>query len=214
MTENDPIFGTLKQLDPVRSDLTEQESARAEALLAQLLNSGPASQTGAQRERPTRRTVLLGAAAASVAAISTYVLTRPEPPREAWASLSMAVDVTDLDEVARWSDAVFVASVGEVVGRARSHGIPGTQYRVEVLRALKGDLARQETINELVRFDGGDEPVEQGRTYLLAGRRTPRGLIMIVPIFGDEPVGGVDDPAVLRMERAVRASAATPSPVK
>ncbi|MCG8654121.1 MULTISPECIES: hypothetical protein [unclassified Yimella] len=47
-----------------------------------------------------------------------------------------------------------------------------------------------------------------------AGRRTPRGLIMIVPIFGDEPVGGVDDPAVLRMERAVRASAATPSPVK
>lgn len=90
-----------------------------------------------------------------------------------------AMDVTNKAEVVGNSENVFLAKVIKQVGTTSpSPDIPRTQFEVEVLKNIKGNLKGTEIINQTVGYrkdsDGNEvlvkfenqEPLEPGKTYL------------------------------------------------
>jgi hypothetical protein len=94
------------------------------------------------------------------------------PVEEAGIETSYAFDVTNRRYLAAWADAVVIGRVVEQVSEQE----PRTTYRVEVVRALKGDLTGAVQVRQLgyvddqnVAHETADQPLlTPGRTYMLA----------------------------------------------
>ena len=95
--------------------------------------------------------------------------------------MDSAFDVTDPQQLAGWADAVFVGTVIEQVGTKAVGPFPETQFSVEVLQTLKGDVAGQILVNQQGGYgtDGtlyllDDDPlIEPGATYLMSAGFLP-----------------------------------------
>lgn len=165
-------------------------------------------------------TIVLAAAVAAVAAHLAVKTLSPEPPLRMEASY--AFDVSDPRELVGSADNVFVGRVVEEVGGEDIAGegggdIPQTQFAVDVVENLKGELRGQVVVNQ----DGGtlpgesrpilltgSEPLEPGESYVLStSRDVPSGWHSIVATgFGDVPVSTEPNPGevLARYRQAVR----------
>ncbi|MEV3989921.1 hypothetical protein AB0J57_13555 [Streptomyces sp. NPDC049837] len=112
------------------------------------------------------------------------------------AEAFFAFDVRDKRKLTGFAEHVFL---GRVVEKAGSEGkgttnpgtvMPQTQFRVEVLRALKGEVGGEVVVNQEGGYDPedkstmlmeGDPLLEPGKTYLFTTKRDPRkGWLSIV----------------------------------
>ncbi|MFE3542810.1 hypothetical protein ACFXK0_07565 [Nocardia sp. NPDC059177] len=93
-----------------------------------------------------------------------------------------AFDTSEPRALAGWADAIFAGTVLERSGSASRTALPETQFRVEVIATLKGDLGHVVTVNqeggnvpgtnEIVVVDG-DPLIAAGTSYLFATRYSP-----------------------------------------
>ncbi|WP_067990909.1 hypothetical protein [Nocardia pseudobrasiliensis] len=109
---------------------------------------------------------------------------------------SWAFDPGDQRQLAGWADAIFVGTVVEKSGTdTRMSTLPETQFRVTMIKALKGELPDSVTVNqqggyvtgkgELVLVDN-DPLISAGKSYLFATRFLPeKNWYTVAPRIGD-----------------------------
>lgn len=120
------------------------------------------------------------------------------PQQTRTSELSFAFPVQDQPTLAGFSDAVFVAEVQKKVGqKPLTEGVPAGQFRVRVIETLKGEVPATVTVTQEggVEDSGdmllveGDPILQEGDTYLFAGRFDTRsGALVVVPRYGDIPL--------------------------
>ncbi|WP_423488721.1 hypothetical protein [Mycobacteroides sp. PCS013] len=109
-----------------------------------------------------------------------------------------ATDVRDLRRLAGLAEAVFAGTVSEQSGVIIRYGQANTQFKVNVLQALKGTPANTVTVEQ----EGGrdekknttyiikdDTPLKVGGTYLFAATyRENERVYGIIPVYGNTPL--------------------------
>ena len=104
------------------------------------------------------------------------------------------IDRSDDRQLAGAAHNIFFGQVVEQVGREEYQGTPETQFSVEVLEVLKGDVSGTITVNQEggTYADGatyqvaGDNFLEAGTSYFFATRESSsKGWHTVVPEFGD-----------------------------
>ena len=120
----------------------------------------------------------------------------PGEPNVETISQSNAIDTSDPRKLVGFSDNVFVGKVVEQVGTKSLNSIPETQFKVEVLDNIKGDLNGSVTVNQqgghewnqIVLFEG-DKLLEVGQTYLFATKHLEsENWHTLIPVDGDIPI--------------------------
>lgn len=108
---------------------------------------------------------------------------------------SWAFDLFDQKKLAGASDAIFVGSVIEQIGdESRLEALPETQFRVQVIQTLKGEVPGEVTVSQqggLDRETGktvlleGDPIVLVGKSYIFStGFDSSRGWYTATPMTG------------------------------
>ena len=125
-------------------------------------------------------------------------LTACGSPGAGEAAPGYAFDVTDRRYLAAFADAV-------VVGRIVARTGPGPTYRVELVRALKGDPPAELEVVHVGGDAGEPAPLERGGLYVLVlGRGADGGWTTVAGPTSAVPVAGPDAAPVRDFERAVR----------
>ena len=120
---------------------------------------------------------MLGSASCS-ASLEASMSENPQQTAEAIVAPSAnftpdyVTDVQDQRRLAGLADAIFVGEVLEQIGtKSITEGIPETQFRVQVVESLKGDLSGQVTVNQAM-IDG-DTPIAPGTSYIFSTLSLP-----------------------------------------
>ncbi|MFZ3578668.1 hypothetical protein [Virgibacillus sp. DJP39] len=117
----------------------------------------------------------------------------PGQPKVETVGQSNVIDTSNPRKLVGFSDNVFVGKVIEQIGTKSLNGFPETQFKVEVLDNIKGDLKGTVTVNQqgghewnkIIIFEG-DKLLEAGNTYLFATRYLEReDWYTLVPVHGD-----------------------------
>lgn len=130
---------------------------------------------------------------------------------------SHVFDLANLDQLTAAGDHVFVGRVGPQVSAVRLGVAPETQFQVDVVRRIKGQLPASVLVNQQGGYDGfsnrlvlmeNDEMLETGRSYLFVTRVNPQyGWHTLVPGTGkvrlDPRQGAAGEARVLSYQRAV-----------
>lgn len=107
-----------------------------------------------------------------------------------------AVDVTDDNKLVGAADNVFIGTVIKQTDTKTDREQPQTQFSVEVLENIKGNLKGTVIVNQEGGFetiDGktylvlieGDKLLKHNKTYLFATRVSENGWNTIAPVYGD-----------------------------
>ena len=129
----------------------------------------------------------------------------PGQPNVETVSQSDAFDTSNPRKLVGFSDNVFVGKVIEQVGTKSLNDYPETQFKVEVLDNIKGDLSGTVKVNQqggnewnkIVVFEG-DKLLEAGQTYLFATRYLEsEKWHTLVPVNGDIPIDNKQEKAKL-----------------
>jgi hypothetical protein len=106
------------------------------------------------------------------------------------------VDISNDRELAGVSHNIFVGEVIEQTGNLLVDDMPNTQFKVNVLNNIKGNLTGPVIVNQ----EGGyittndtqylylmenDKLLQPGNTYLFATRASEKGWHTAVPVYGD-----------------------------
>ncbi|MFC0187059.1 hypothetical protein ACFFJY_02105 [Fictibacillus aquaticus] len=102
-------------------------------------------------------------------------------------------DVSNPHMLSSWADNIFI---GEVVKKKGSKSLgeqPETQYVVEVMRSMKGNLNGQVTVNQLAGYNNddlsitkGDNLLKEGQKYLFVTRYLEsEDWYTTVPVYGN-----------------------------
>lgn len=133
--------------------------------------------------------------------------------QDARGSASFIADLNDDRRLAGVVDNIFVGRVVSQVGTKALNTFPETQFKVEVLENVKGNLAGIVVVNqqggflsnELVLMEG-DKLLEVGKTYLFATKPlASEGWHTLVPKYGDIPLANEKE----RTEKITRFKKAT-----
>lgn len=103
-----------------------------------------------------------------------------------------AFDVTDDRYLVGGSDNVFVGKVITQCGSKTRYGNPQTQFTVDVIDNIKGDLTGEVTVcqsggyrNDILTIVKGDKLLEPGKSYLFASRFSKEdNWYYAAPIYG------------------------------
>jgi uncharacterized protein with beta-barrel porin domain len=104
-----------------------------------------------------------------------------------------AVDVSDTRKLVGYAEHVFVGKVIKQAGTKKISGYPETQFEVQVLQTIKGDLDKTITVNQSGGYEGneltvvnGDSLITPGKTYLFATKYLEsENWHTLVPKYGD-----------------------------
>ncbi len=149
------------------------------------------------------RIYFTAAAAVIVATLVASVLTLggrrdgTQPLTVARVEYVAVTDFSDDRRLVGFADDVFL---GRVLGHQRTverEPITETEFRVEVIEAIKGSLGGEVVVTQHggyvagrheIQLMEGDRLLEPGRTYLFATKGTAAGTQLLVPEFGDVEV--------------------------
>ena len=126
--------------------------------------------------------------------------TPPENPIIKTINADYVIDVSDPRKVLGFSDNVFVGKVIKQVS-TRNEYYPETQFEVEVLENIKGEVKGTIKVNQAGGFEGdelflmeGDKQLIDGKTYLFATRYLPEeDWHTVVPVGGDIPYNNEEE---------------------
>ncbi|WP_078410727.1 hypothetical protein [Priestia abyssalis] len=100
-----------------------------------------------------------------------------EPSIKTVSQGNPVADTSNIRELVGISDNVFIGKVTEQVGTKSIRARPETQFKVEVLNNIKGDLHETVKVNQQGGYEWnkiilieGDKLLEKGKTYLFATR--------------------------------------------
>lgn len=118
---------------------------------------------------------------------------------------SNSFDVSDPNKLVGWADSVFIGKVVEQSGSKSLDGFPETQFKVEVLQSIKGDLNGTITVNQQGGYEGNqltlienDSLLEEGKSYLLVTKYLKHeNWHTLVPVYGDIEIQNEDHKAKL-----------------
>jgi hypothetical protein len=119
----------------------------------------------------------------------------PENPVIKTMEANTVIDIYNPREVVGFSDNVFVGKVIKQVGTKSLNGYPETQFEVEVLDAIKGELKGTIKVNQQGGYEGeylflmeDDKLLVEGKTYLFATRYLKEeNWHTVIPVGGDIP---------------------------
>jgi hypothetical protein len=129
----------------------------------------------------------------------------PGEPNIETVKQSNAYDTSDPRKLVGFSNNVFIGKVVKQVGTKSLDGFPETQFEVEVLDNIKGDISGTKKVNQqggyhwnkIVLFEG-DKLLEEGQTYLFATRYLEReNWHTLVPVDGDIPISNEEEKSEL-----------------
>lgn len=139
---------------------------------------------------------------------------------------SSAFNLDDKRQLAGWADAIFVGTVLEKSGSEARTSLPETQFRVRVVKTLKGQLTDTVVVNqqggfrsgtsarELVIVDG-DPLITPGKSYLFATRlAAERNWCTIASGAGDVELTEAERRAMESSARTPGADAGEPEKVR
>lgn len=109
---------------------------------------------------------------------------------------SFAIDVTDDNKLVGAAHNVFVGKVIDQTGTKTDRSSPQTQFSVEILENIKGNLTGIVTVNQGGGYENiggqnylilteGDKLIEPGKTYLFVTRVSDGGWHTFAPAYGD-----------------------------
>ncbi|GHI00120.1 hypothetical protein [Neobacillus kokaensis] len=119
----------------------------------------------------------------------------PENPIIRTMETNTVIDIDDPREVVGFSDNVFLGKVIKKVGSKSLNDYPETQFNVEVLDSIKGELKGTIKVNQQGGYDGeylflmeNDKLLVEGHTYLFATRYLKEeNWHTVIPVGGDIP---------------------------
>lgn len=119
----------------------------------------------------------------------------PENPIIRTMETNTVIDIYNPREVVGFSDNVFLGKVIKQVGTKSLNGYPETQFEVEVLDNIKGELKGTIKVNQQGGYDGeylilmeDDKLLVEGQTYLFATRYLKEeNWYTVIPVGGDIP---------------------------
>lgn len=112
----------------------------------------------------------------------------------AYVEASWVTNFSDDRALVGFADNVFIGKVKAQKDTKKYIGHPATQYEVEVLDNIKGNLNGVVTVNHEAGYDGetlvifkGDSVIETGKIYLFAARYdAEQDFYVVVPQFGKQ----------------------------
>lgn len=133
--------------------------------------------------------------------------TPPDNPIIKTIDTDYAIDVSEPRKVVGFADNVFVGKVIKQVG-ARNNYYPETQFEVEVLNIIKGEINGLIRVNQAGGYEKdylflmeGDKLIEEGKTYLFATRYLKEEQWhTLIPVGGDIPINNESEKLVLIKE--------------
>ena len=119
--------------------------------------------------------------------------TQEENPIITTIENSQAFDVSDTPTLVGWADNVFIGKVNKQNGEKSLDGIPETQFEVEVLNNIKGELNGVIKVNQQGGYKGdelilieGDQILQEGKEYLFVTKFLEiENWYTLVPVYGD-----------------------------
>lgn len=117
----------------------------------------------------------------------------PENPVIKTVEYSSTFDVSDPNRLVGWADSVFVGKVVEQFGTKSLGGLPETQFKVEVMDTIKGDVKGTVIVNQQGGYEGkelvlveNDPLLENGKSYLFITKYLKEEKWhTLVPVYGD-----------------------------
>ena len=125
----------------------------------------------------------------------------PENPVINTISADFVIDTSDPRQVVGFSDNVFLGKVIKQVGTKSLSVYPETQFEVEVMDNIKGELKGTVKVNQAGGFEGDelflmedDKQLIEGNTYLFATRYLKEeNWYTVIPVGGDIPVNSDEE---------------------
>ncbi|MRG85993.1 hypothetical protein [Salinibacillus xinjiangensis] len=125
----------------------------------------------------------------------------PENPTIQTMETNTVIDISNPREVVGFSDNVFVGKVIKQVGTKSLNSYPETQFEVEVLDNIKGELEGTITVNQQGGYEGDhlflmedDKLLVEGETYLFATRYLKEeNWHTVIPVGGDIQINNEDE---------------------
>lgn len=137
---------------------------------------------------------------ALAAAVALYIAgpgllsnNNPENPVIKTVEYSNTFDVSDPKRLVGWADSVFIGKVVEQSGTKALDSLPETQFKVEIINTIKGDVSGTVTVNQQGGYDGNelilvenDPLLVKGKSYLFVTRYLKdENWHTLVPVYGD-----------------------------
>lgn len=132
---------------------------------------------------------------------SFFTNSPPENPVVRNINANFVIDTSDPRQVVGFSDNVFLGKVVKKIGTKNLVNYPETQFEVEVLENIKGEVKGTIKVNQAGGFEGdelflmeGDKQLIVGKTYLFATRYLPEeDWHTVVPVGGDIPYNNEEE---------------------
>ncbi|MFS0862201.1 hypothetical protein [Fredinandcohnia sp. 179-A 10B2 NHS] len=145
--------------------------------------------------------VVAASIALGILGTSYFSNTPPENPIIKTMEANTVIDITNPREVVGFADNVFLGKVIKQVDTKSLSGYPETQFEVEVLDNIKGELEGTVKVNQQGGYDGDylflmedDKLIEAGQTYLFATRYLKdENWHTLIPVGGDIPFTGDEE---------------------
>lgn len=102
-------------------------------------------------------------------------------------------DISNPNKLVGWSDSVFIGKVVEQTGTKSLDGFPETQFNVEVIESIKGNLNGTVTVNQQGGYAGNqltliedDTLLKKGKSYLFVTKYLEQeNWHTLVPVYGN-----------------------------
>ena len=136
---------------------------------------------------------LAAAIALSIAGPGLLSNNPPENPVIKTVEYSNTFDVSNPNMLVGWADSVFIGKVVEQSGTKALDSIPETQFKVEVVDSIKGELTGTIIVNQQGGYDGNelilvenDSLLTKGKSYLFVTKYLKEeNWHTLVPVYGD-----------------------------
>ena len=137
--------------------------------------------------------VLAAAVALSLAVPGLISNNTPENPVIKTVEYSNTFDVSDPNRLVGWADSVFIGKVVKQSGTKSLGGLPETQFKVEVMNTIKGEVKGTVIVNQQGGYEGNelilvenDQLLDIGKSYLFVTKYLKdENWHTLVPVYGD-----------------------------
>lgn len=129
-----------------------------------------------------------------LASLSNYILFQFLKPQQESVHVNLVTELSDKRKLAGLSHNIFIGKVISQAGTKSLGSLPETQFKVQVLQNIKGNLSGTILVNQQGGYNQYDELVlveedpllQTGKTYLFATRYLKQeNWHTVIPHFGD-----------------------------
>ncbi|MBA4496085.1 hypothetical protein ACFO25_16495 [Paenactinomyces guangxiensis] len=163
-----------------------------------------------------KKTWLFTGAILFLAAVSNFILFQfiKEPDQQS-VHINMVTDLNDPRKLAGLAENIFVGKVISQAGTKSLSQLPETQFNVEVIQNIKGNLSGTVLVNQQGGYNQDQELVlvendpllKPGHTYLFSTRYLQQeDWHTVIPIHGDVPLKSTSElqAKILNIKKAVQ----------